>query len=259
VTLIDESPPPSSSGLPPAPRATQPRPAAARSPVLWGARLLLIIAGLAAWFATQHLIGTRTYTGVIGDGLLDLLAPFHHYLETHIAARNALLISSSAVIDALTLFLFGISIFGKTLRPFLGLLILFALRQIFQGLCVLPMPEGMIWPKEGPGFPSLFVTYGVSNDLFFSGHTAMAVYGAVEIVRAGATKKIRTLLLPLATAIALFEIVTVLALRAHWTMDVYAGLISALLIAILAKKIAPPIDRLLNKLTGRPAQLAAET
>ena len=27
-------------------------------------------------------------------------------------------------------------------------------------------------------FPSLLVTYGVSNDMFFSGHTAMAVLGA---------------------------------------------------------------------------------
>ena len=223
----------------------------ARLVATWSLRLLFIILGLVAWFSTQHLIGTRVYTGNIGDTVLDLLGPLHTYLEQNAAARNALLISSSLVIDLLALFLFGISIFGKTLRPFLGLLILFSLRQIFQGLCVLPMPEGMIWPKEGPGFPSLFVTYGVSNDLFFSGHTAMAVYGAVEIVRAGTTRKIRALLIPLAFAIALFEILTVLALYAHWTMDVYAGLVSALLIALLSTKIAPPIDRLLSKLTGQ--------
>ena len=41
----------------------------------------------------------------------------------------------------------------------------------------------MIW--RSPGVPSLLVTYGVSNDLFFSGHTALAVYGAIELGRWG--------------------------------------------------------------------------
>jgi membrane-associated phospholipid phosphatase len=209
-------------------------------------RLSLVILGLAAWFFTQHLIGSRTYNGHIDDGLLTLLSPAHSYLLTHSVARNALLISSSAIIDILALFLLVRSIFGPTIRPFLGLLILFALRQIFQALCVLPMPEQMIWPKEGPGFPSLLVTYGVSNDLFFSGHTAMAVFGAVELVRWGGRK-----LLPLGLAIALFEILAVLALRAHWTMDVYAGAVTALLVAFIATRIAPPVDRALLKLTRR--------
>jgi hypothetical protein len=222
----------------------------ARLAALWGVRLLFVVLGLAAWFGTQHLIGCRTYTGTIGDGILDWLTPVHTYLTNNIAARNALLISSSAVIDLLALFLFGRSIFGPTLRPFLGLLILFSLRQIFQGLCVLPMPEGMIWPTEGPGFPSLFVTYGVSNDLFFSGHTAMAVFGAIELTRLAKTPRSRAVLIPLGIAIALFEIFTVLALRAHWTMDVYAGLVSAILIACLSTHLAPPVDRLLAKVTG---------
>src|SRR3989442_6441970 len=39
----------------------------------------------------------------------------------------------------------------------------------------------MIWRR--PGFPSLLVTYGTAGDLFFSGHTAIAVYGGVELVR----------------------------------------------------------------------------
>jgi hypothetical protein len=37
----------------------------------------------------------------------------------------------------------------------------------------------MIW--RYPGVPSLLVTYGTSNDLFFSGHTALAVYGSIEL------------------------------------------------------------------------------
>lgn len=222
-----------------------------RLAALWGVRLLVVVLGLAGWFGTQGLIGSRTYTGGIGDGILEWMTPVHSYLQANVGARNGLLISSSAVIDLLALFLFGRSIFGPTIRPFLGLLILFSLRQIFQGLCVLPMPEGMIWPTEGPGFPSLFVTYGVSNDLFFSGHTAMAVFGAIELGRLGKTRGAKAVLIPLGVAVAVFEVFTVLALRAHWTMDVYAGLVSAVMVAFVVTYLAPPVDRVLGRVTGQ--------
>jgi hypothetical protein len=207
----------------------------------WLLRSLCVAAGLGAWFLTQHLIGSRAYTGTIGDGLLDALAPVHDYLWTHAGARNGLLIASSLGIDSLGLFLLGRSIFGPTMRPFVGLLILFGLRQAMQALCVLPAPPEMIWPKEGPGFPSLLVTYGVGNDLFFSGHTALAVFGAVELGR------LRRWLIPLGVGLAIFEIAAVLALRAHWTMDVYAGAVTALLAAIAAGWVARPVDRMLKR------------
>jgi membrane-associated phospholipid phosphatase len=206
--------------------------------------LLLVIIGLAAWFGTQSLIGARTYTGTIGDGVLDLLAPAHHYFFTHITAQNALLIVSSAFIDLLGIFLLCRAIFGPTLRPFVGLLILFALRQLCQAVCVLPLPPEMIWPKAGPGFPSLLVTYGVGNDLFFSGHTALAVFGATELAR------LHPRLVPAGIAIALFEMLAVLMLRAHWTMDVYAGAVTALLVACIAAPVSRPIDRALARLCG---------
>ena len=204
----------------------------------------LVAVGLAAWFGTQAMIGARQVpTGTLPietDRILQLLTPMHDYLWTHIAPRNTLLILSSAFIDILAVFILVRAIFGPTLRPFLGLLLLFGLRQIFQAICILPAPDQMIWVY--PGFPSLLVTYGVSNDLFFSGHTALAVFGAVELAR------VHRRLIPLGIVIALFEITTVLCLRAHWTMDVYAGAVTALLIAFLSARISPPLDRLLAKI-----------
>ena len=213
----------------------------------------LVAAGLAAWFGTQAMIGARhAATGALPietDRVLELLSPVHGYLSSHDAACNGLLIISSAGIDMLALFLLARAIFGPTIRPFLGLLILFGLRQVFQAICILPPPEGMIW--RYPGFPSLLVTYGVSNDLFFSGHTALAVFGAVELAR------LHRRLIPLGVVIAVFEIGTVLALRAHWTMDAYAGAVTALLIAFLAGHISGPVDRLLAKISTdqKPAAL----
>jgi hypothetical protein len=91
------------------------------------------------------------------------------------------------------------------------LLLVFALRQIAQLTCALPMPSGMIW--RHPGVPSLLVTYNVANDYFFSGHTAIAVLGAIEVA------KIAPAWVALAAAVvACLEALTVLVLRAHWTM-----------------------------------------
>ena len=97
----------------------------------------------------------------------------------------------------------------------------------------------MIW--HYPGFPSLLVTYHVTNDFFFSGHTAIAVYGALELARFR-----KNWLTGLAVLIVLFEIATVLILRAHYTMDVFAGVISALWIGQITERISPRIDQLLN-------------
>jgi hypothetical protein len=111
--------------------------------------------------------------------------------------------------------------------PFSGL------RQIFQALVALPPPPGMI--GHYPGFPSLLVPYGVANDFFFSGHTAVAVLGAVELGRLG-----RPWLRMVGIALAIFEVTVVLALRAHYTMDVFTGAVAALYIAQVAERIAPP-------------------
>jgi hypothetical protein len=201
-------------------------------------RVAIIAGGLALWFWTQSLIGSKppvTGANGIGDAVHDATAGCNSWLQDHAAANNALLIASSACIDALGLFLVGATIFGKSIRPFLGLILIFSLRQINQGLTSLPNPPGQIWHETG--VPTLLVTYGVSNDLFFSGHTALAVFGALELARIGhAGLKL------LAAAIAIFEVITVLVLRAHYTMDVYAGAVTALFIGLLAEKLAAPCD-----------------
>jgi PAP2 superfamily protein len=219
----------------------------------WKVRLVRVVAvalGLAAWFGTQRLISERAPGyGVIGDGIHDLTAPVHCYFVEHPDAADRLLIISSAGIDLLAVFLLAWSILGPSLRPFLGLLVLFALRQICQAVCALPTPDGMIW--RSPGFPSLLVTYDVTNDLFFSGHTGLAVYGTIELCRLR-----RPWLTVLAILLVVFETVTVLVLRAHYTMDVFAGITAAFCAAIAASRLAPPCDRLVARLVGAAARQA---
>jgi hypothetical protein len=206
-----------------------------------GILLRLLVTGvvLALWFWTQSLIGARTAPASgIGDVLHNLTAGLNTYFAHHATAANALLILSSALIDALGFFLLGRWLFGGTVRPFLGLFLLMALRQLMQAICALPPPPNMIW--HYPGFPSLLVTYHVANDFFFSGHTAIAVFGAIELSRLR-----RNWLTAVAVLIVIFEIAAVLILRAHYTMDVFAGIAAALWVSSLSERIAPPLDKLL--------------
>jgi len=113
------------------------------------------------------------------------------------------------------------------------------LRQLMQAICALPPPPNMIW--HYPGFPSLLVTYHVANDFFFSGHTAIAVFGAIELSRLH-----RNWLTAAAVLLVFFEVATVLILRAHYTMDVFTGTLAALWIAHLTERISPRLDHLLS-------------
>jgi membrane-associated phospholipid phosphatase len=200
------------------------------------------VLALVLWFVSQSFLAHRPAPGGrVNDTVHALTAPLHQSLLDHPAAANAVLIVSSAFIDVFGLFLLATAIFGTTMRPFLGLILLFTLRQVFQFFIPLPPPEGMIW--RYPGFPSLFVTYGTANDFFFSGHTAIAIYASAELVRLQ-----RHPLAVVGFGVALLEAATVIVLRAHYTMDVVAGAATALLVALLVPRLAVPCDRALEKL-----------
>lgn len=199
-------------------------------------RIGIIAAALVVWFWTQKLIGSRA-GGVrgIGDACHRITRGMHRYFYRHPIAANRALIASSLGIDALGVSLIALSVFGRSFAPFLGMLIVFSLRQISQLCCTLPPPPGIIW--RHPGFPSLFVTYDVANDFFFSGHTALAVLAALAICQI-APWWLGLIVILLAFA----EAFIVIVLRAHYTMDVITGAIAACLAAHLASRIAPCLD-----------------
>jgi hypothetical protein len=199
-------------------------------------RVVLTVIALGIWFWTQSLIAHRAAPASgIGDALQTMTAGLNSYFNHSPTSANALLILSSAIIDALGIFLLVRWLFGPSVRPFLGLVLLLGLRQILQAICALPAPPNMIW--HYPGFPSLLVTYNVGNDFFFSGHTAIAVFGGIELAHLG-----ERWLAIVAVAIVLFEIATVLILRAHYTMDVFTGILAALCVARFCTVVSPRID-----------------
>lgn len=198
----------------------------------FGIRFGLTVVALGIWFWTQSLIGSRGQSNTaITDGMHQITAPVNGYLQLHATVANGLLIVSSAIIDLLAIFLLARWLFGASPQPFLALVIVLGLRQIMQALVALPTPPNAIW--HYPGFPSLLVTYAVSNDYFFSGHTAIAVLGATELARFGSRW-----LTALGVFIVIFEVAAVLVLRAHYTMDVFTGAVTGLCSAYLAEYIS---------------------
>lgn len=207
--------------------------------VEWGVagwRVLAIALALVIWFWTQKLIGIRAGCGNgIGDRAHDLTAKWHAYLTANVRAADRALVLSSLCIDGFGVFLIAAAIFGPSFAPFLGVLIVFSLRQICQAYCPLPPPPGIIW--RDPGFPTVLVTYGVGNDFFFSGHTALAVLGAIEICHLAPWW-----LAAVGVVLAIGEALIVLVLRAHYTMDVVTGAFAAWFAADMAGRLAPWVD-----------------
>jgi hypothetical protein len=212
-----------------------------------GVRVGFVAAGIVLWYVTQAALGKRVpkvaYEVPLTDGIHVLTARLHHRYFTNEAAGNRLLILSSLVIDLLGAYLLGSAIFGVSIRPYLGLVMVFALRQSCQMLCPLPAPSGMVW--RYPGVPALLVTYGTANDLFFSGHTAIAVYGAATLAGHWGSWG-----LVIGLLVAVFEALTVLVLRAHYTMDVFTGIICALWVYSLSGKLAPWVDAAIHQWVG---------
>ncbi len=201
-----------------------------------GVRTGVVACALVIWFWTQSLIGRKAAAkDGIGDVVHDITARWHRYFSTHERAANTALIISSIFMDLFGLSLIGAAIFGRTFAPFLAVIIVFSMRQICQSLCTLPPPPGIIWRQ--PGFPSLLVTYDVGNDLFFSGHTALAVLGAINAAHFG-----MPWLAVIAAIIALGEALLVVVLRAHYTLDVVAGAFAAFVAADVAEWLSPTVD-----------------
>ncbi len=195
---------------------------------------------LALWFWTQKLISQKlTSTGGIFDFFHQLTAPLNTWFAANKRAADALLIITSLLIDVFGLYLFGASIFGPTMRPFIAFIALFTLRQFCQGTCSLPIPPGVIW--RHPGFPSLLVTYDVSNDFFFSGHTAIAMLGAMELAHSAPLW-----LVIVAAVIAVGEAIAVIILRAHYMIDVFTAVFCAICCEIFAGHVAPMVDAWLH-------------
>ena len=104
------------------------------------------------------------------------------YLEHHPALNDGFIASDSLIIDFVTIsFLF--------LYITKGYLSIIYTTCLFYGIRAVALGFGGQWPQpdpflfRDPGFPSLFVPYDVTNDLYFSGHIGCITFVLSQCLR----------------------------------------------------------------------------
>jgi len=199
-------------------------------------RVAVLVVAFAAFDGMELLVGSRGLPDRIDDLMHDLFTPMTVVLQADPGLADASLIAISGLADVAGVGLFLWAIFSRSVRPLVGLLLLYGLRQSVEVLCELPAPEGMIW--RYPGFPSLLVDYDHMGDFYFSGHTALIAYATAEL----ATLR-RWWLTALGVGCTIFVVVVLFSLRAHYTMDVFTGIVAALFAIWVASDVARYLER----------------
>ena len=204
--------------------------------------LFLIVLGTAGYFLSENAIGNQPIPDCgIDDAILSFFEPLNRFFHAHPGLADAQLIAMNTLMDAMTLMLAALSVWKRNIRPYLALGLFFFFRQMMQILISLPLPPEIIW--HYPGFPSLFQTYQVSNDLYFSGHTGISLIAACELARFNLRW-----LTALGFSLFAYELISVIGLSIHYTMDVYTAIVTVFCVNALSKRAAGPVNGLLASL-----------
>ncbi len=202
----------------------------------------LMLLGVGCYYTTEYLIGQKPVpVCAINDALQNWTLPINNFLTENPSIANIQLIVMNSIVDGLTVFLLLLTIITRNIRPALTLALFFILRQSLQFLVSLPIPPHTIW--HYPGFPSLLQTYNIANDLYFSGHTGLSLIAALELER---FKK------PWLTALAFtifgYEVISVISMQVHYTMDVFTAFITTFCITGISSQLARPINHYLSEI-----------
>lgn len=172
----------------------------------------------------------------IKDLVLISTAPLNDYFREDVSRRNALLISCSTMLDLLMIIAFYRWIrYATTWRLFITMGIFYGLRAIIQKLWYVEFPQGYDWGF--PGFMSVFVPYGETADFFYSGHAGCCMIQFLEFWSVG------WFWMSLYALLTMFaQIFLMIALRSHYTMDLFGGIVIAHYLWIMAEKYSFLVD-----------------
>lgn len=155
------------------------------------------------------------------DKALDITDPINDFFAKNTVFRNALLITSSILIDFTFISSCGYwLLYSRSWRFLIVMLLFYGIRSLVQATFQLGFPEGYIW--SSPGFPSLVVAYDKTNDFFYSGHVGMPIIAALEWKKNGFIWPFVGCIL-----VCIIEGFTVLITRTHYSIDIFAGIIFA--------------------------------
>lgn len=172
------------------------------------------------WNKTQKFFSTDVEAkNLIIDRIhnLSFIKKINQFLRKNEVITKYNFILTSLLIDINVLYLVYDFLANDNHKPIFILMGGLVARQLCQFINRLPIPNNLIW--KDPGVPSLFVSYNVSNDFFFSGHTLISLIAGFEFVNS------QYIILKLYGLFFMFyEISFVMVTYSHYFMDIYASI-----------------------------------
>lgn len=202
--------------------------------------LIVVVIGLCVANALTGIALPLYRVDCIWDGLHVATAPANEYFREHMTVRDVLITSSSMLIDVLLLhFSYRYVLWGHTWKPVLVLFCFYLLRGVTQAIFIMEFPFGFNFTY--PGVPSIAVPYPVSSDFYFSGHVGIATIFALENHSSN-----KCFMAGLGLFCVIFEFIVMIVLRAHYTIDLFAGIVFAHYLWIILDAPAKWVDKFLG-------------
>lgn len=179
----------------------------------------------------------------------------NEYFIAHPHLQDAFMILCGLCMDVtMVVGLVVFAVHGKTWRLPMTLGMFYVLRFLIQKTFLMRFPEGYLW--RYPGFPSLVVPYGATNDFFYSGHVGGALVMTLEYrtLAKELTKHkmfMRSMQL-FGFLTVIFQIFLMIFLRGHYSIDMITGLIVGHYLYIIASLWAPNVDSFLCRIKKSP-------
>jgi hypothetical protein len=179
------------------------------------------------FYLSQNCINHKNSCNKFEDRTFELTKKIHNIFQNNMILTKGLFILTSLIIDIFHIILVLDYILNDNFDEVKILICTFIIRQISQYFVSFPQPEGILWTY--PGFKSIFVTYEITNDFYFSGHTSISVICLMFLQRNGYSF-IGYLNLGL-------QIFTLIVTRSHYFPDIMTGYMTGYMTPYFVKYI----------------------
>ena len=165
----------------------------------------------------NHTAPVSCLTDTVQDWTLSITL----FFETNVSVRDAVIITSSFLIDLnLVILSLRFLFYAHSTRIVLLIFVFYLVRTFVQRIFFVQFPQHYIFLY--PGFFSIAVPYTPSNDFFFSGHVGICTFFFLEF-----SQDQKTALQGLALVTILLNMFTLLVMRAHYSIDLAVGIVVA--------------------------------
>ncbi|CDW72690.1 UNKNOWN [Stylonychia lemnae] len=170
------------------------------------------------------------------DRLFDLTEGLNSYFAQNDRMRDAFLIICGLLMDIMVLTQFyRFARYGTSWRLPIAMFAFYIFRALVQQLFWMRYPDGYLW--DFPGFYSITVPYGKTNDFFFSGHIGCCV---IQIFEFKANNWNKFAYFSLVTCALQFALM--ICLRGHYFIDLVSGIVFGHYFWMLAEKYSYLVD-----------------